>query len=121
MPSCIVTFNQDGAQSDISGRRLEANRHVVQKSPDDLLLIHANHAFIRPRHSNVSDVGRAFGQDTLISSWNVGMSSEDSRDSAIEIPAKRDFLGGGFSVNVHENHFGLELIEQAVDGAEWVV
>src|SRR5207249_3473294 len=88
---------------------------------DDLLFVYTDHALIGASHSDVRDVGGALREDALVSGRNMSVSSEHSGDPAIQIPAERNFLGGSFGVNVHENHFGLELIEQAIGGAEWVV
>src|SRR5207244_1240047 len=77
----IVTFNHHSAESDVAVCRLEADWHVVQKPPDDLLFVDPDHALVGTSHSDVGNVGGTFGEDTLVGSRDVGMSSEDSGDS----------------------------------------
>src|SRR5436309_11854647 len=102
MAGGVVAFDDDGAEANVSGCRLEADWHVTEKTSDDLLFVYTDHALIGASHSDVRDVGGALREDALVSGRNMSVSSEHSGDPAIQIPAERNFLGGGFGVNVHE-------------------
>src|ERR1039458_4260753 len=51
----------------------------------------------------------------------MGVRSEHRRYSSFKVPAKRNLLRRGFSVEVHQDYFGRDLLEQLVGIAKWVV
>jgi len=69
MPVFLVAVDDHGAQPNIAGSRLEADRHAVQELAHYEFLLHANHSIIRAGHPNVGDVGRPLRQKRVRPQW----------------------------------------------------
>src|SRR5581483_3424820 len=117
----FVTINDDGAKLHIPGRGFPAAGHIGQKTINDQLLLHADHAVVRTGHSHVRHVGCAVGQDMFIGSRYVGMRAEYDGYAAVKIPSHGNFLGGRLGMHVDEDDLSLNCAEEPIGNAEGIV
>ena len=105
-PGLVVGFDDDRVQPRIAGGGFESRRHRVQKTADRGVDFDADDRVVRSGHADVGQIGGALGQDPLVGRLHVRVRADDCRDLAVEKPAHRDFLRGGFGVEVHEDDAG---------------
>ena len=58
---------------------------------------------------------------TSVSYTHLRVRADDRGDAAIEIPAERDFLRSGLGVEVDEDYFGVDLLQELIGDAEGIV
>ena len=105
--SAFIHFDLNCIHLYIAFGHREFRRHLVQKPLQDALFVHADYRVMRTGHTNVRDVGRASGQDALISRSHMRMGSQDGGNFPGEIPAHGLLFRGGLRVHVHNNHFNV--------------
>ena len=59
---------------------------------------------MRPRHSNVGNIGSAAGQNLFVSGWHMGVSPADRRNTSVQMPAHQLFVAGGFGVEIAKSN-----------------
>ena len=106
----LVAFDDDAAEARIASRRLPSRGQVGQKALDDEFFLHADDAVVGAGHADVGLVGSAFRKHARVGGRDVGVSSEDGGNAAVEIPAHGDFFGSGFGVHVDENYLRRDLL-----------
>src|SRR5207247_6793745 len=78
----FIYINQGSTNSNLAGRVFGAPESHRSKAINDIRLAHADHARIASRHPNVSQVGRAVGQDRLVGGRHMCVRPQNSRDAA---------------------------------------
>src|SRR2546430_16394117 len=77
----------------------------------------------RTGHSDVGQESCPAGKNGLIGRGDVGVGSDHSGYTAIEVPTHRNLLRRGFPVHVDENDFDVvrNFRQFRVRGSKWVV
>src|ERR1700736_2286365 len=82
-----IRLDEHRVHLDIARGDFESGRQSVEKALDDWAFLHPDHGIVWPCHTYVRDVSGSAGQDLLVRGSNVGVCSEDGRDTSIQIPA----------------------------------
>src|SRR5688572_22496724 len=123
-PRRFIDIDDDAVELHRPTGDLEPTRQSVTKASDDDRGIYSEHRVARADHARVRHVRRALRKDARVGCGHVRVGTDDRGEAAVEMPAHRDLLAGGFGVpieNANARRVSSELIEQTVDGAEWVV
>lgn len=117
----FVKFRHNSAQEAVSFGLLEPHRSAEAEHLDDVALLNSEAGKLRTRHSGIGNISGSAGENALVRSLNVGMSSENAGNSAVEVEAHSLFFGGGLSVEVHEDVGSADICQYIVDSGEGVV
>src|SRR5579862_1790513 len=121
LAGALVAIDDHGAQADVAGGCLEAHGHAVKELVDDEFFFYADHAVVGTGHADIGDVGRSFGENAFVGGGDVSVGADHGGDAAIEIPTHGNLFGSGFGVEIHENYFGVDLLQKLVGGAKGIV
>ena len=90
--------------------------HHGEKPLNYRIRIIADDRVCSARHADIADEGSALGQDPRIDCADMGMSTEHSADSTIQIPSQGHFLCGSFTMEVDQNDRwpGINFFKQTI-------
>jgi hypothetical protein len=91
------------------------------EAAQDDVAVRSENAISGTAHADVRDVGRSSMQDSLVGGGDVGVGADGGRESSGRVPTHRDFLAGGFRMEVEQPVRGRDQLVEFVDGAEGVV
>ena len=116
-----VAGDQRGAHLGVAFGGFEFAGHSGEEFFQDQILFHADYAVIGAAHAYVGLVGGSAGEHALVGGGDVGVRAQNGGDAAIQVPAHRHLLAGGFCVEVYHDDFGFDVGEQRVGGVEGIV
>ena len=102
-----IDCRQDAAQPGVAHRDVEGTWYRGDQVTDNAILTASEDGVVRPRHSDIGDIGSALGEDLLIGGGDMGVCAEDQTHTAIQVPAHGDFFAGRFGVHVHDDDFDV--------------
>ncbi len=118
---CSVAADEGGGHFGVTFGGLELARHSGEEAVEDKVGFDADDGVVGAGHADIGDVGCALREDAGVGGGDVGVGAEDGSDASVKIPAESDLFAGGFGMDVEDDEFGLECVEDLVGFAERVV
>ena len=118
-----VDCNEDSVHFHVAGCYLERERHLGPERFQDVLDAATEHRIVGAGHADIGDIRSAFGQNSLVGGYYVGVRAETQARPAIEMVTHSDFFAGRLGVKINDYNVGLlfELGQDSVNGIVWAV
>jgi hypothetical protein len=120
-PSRIVEQHRESAQNETAFAGFKLGRHARQKSRQDAIWPHTDHAVVPSGHSDIRNVRRAAWKYALIRGLHVSMRAYNRRNPAVQVKAQGLLLRGGLCVKVDQHKRGVYFFQQGVSAPEGAI
>ena len=106
-PRAGIKLKYDTLDAAPAFRDFKLHRHLGEKMLNGGRGIDSDYGFVRPGHARIGDIPGSAGEHLFISGLDMGVCAEYRAHLAVEKPAKRSFLRGGFRMEIDDDQTGM--------------